>query len=192
MHRAKGDRFVRANELPVCDNDEPKANWTRVQTTPLTPRRKPHRRSKETLVGGGGGNGVLSLNTCVGAWSLAEGSNFTFLTGDTVSVTTSSHQRNAIEFAGKPMMAQHWMLSWQLCGSSLDQHCKGILYFCDFQGDPETPAPSSRILAWIPATFYNRPTRGSVEAPPNLHKTISDQAQPQTNQHVFHTISRPG
>ena len=22
MHRAKGDRFVRASELPVCDNDE--------------------------------------------------------------------------------------------------------------------------------------------------------------------------
>ena len=21
MHRAKGDRFVRANELPVCDNE---------------------------------------------------------------------------------------------------------------------------------------------------------------------------
>ena len=28
------------------------------------------------------------------------GPTFTFLTGDTVSVTTSSHQRNAIEFAG--------------------------------------------------------------------------------------------
>ena len=49
---------------------------------------------------------MLSLNTCVGGHDvLADG--FTFLTGDTVSVTTSSHQRNAIDFAGKPMMAQH-------------------------------------------------------------------------------------
>ena len=70
---------------------------------------------------------------------------FTFLIGDTVSVTTLGHQRHAIEFASKPMMAQHGMLSWQLCDSSvdLDQHCKRILYFCDFQGDPETPAPPS-------------------------------------------------
>ena len=91
----------------------------------------------------------------------------------------------------KPMMAQHWMLSWQLCDSSLDQHCKGILYFCDFQGDPETPAPSPGYThEYLQHLQYN--TRGSVEAPANLHKTISDQAQPQTNQHVFHTISRPG
>ena len=39
----------------------------------------------------------------VGAW----GPTFTLLIGDTVSVTTWGHQRNAIEFAGKPMMAQH-------------------------------------------------------------------------------------
>ena len=44
---------------------------------------------------------MLSLNTCDrGHDVLAEGPTFTFLTGDTVSVTTSSHQRNAIEFAG--------------------------------------------------------------------------------------------
>ena len=30
-----------------------------------------------------------------------------FLIGDTVSVVTLGPQRNAIEFAGKPMMAQH-------------------------------------------------------------------------------------
>ena len=35
------------------------------------------------------------------------GPTFTFLIGDTVSVTTSGHQRNAIDFAGKSMMAQH-------------------------------------------------------------------------------------
>ena len=60
------------------------------------------------LGGGGGGEGVLSLNTCAGGMMFWQrGPTFTFLTGDTVSVTTSSHQRNAIEFAGKPMMAQH-------------------------------------------------------------------------------------
>ena len=119
------------------------------------------------------------------------GPTFTFLIWDTVSVTTSGHQRNAIEFAGEPMMAQHRMLNWQLCDSSLDQHCKGILHFCDFQGDPETPAPSPGYTHEYMLHFqYN--TRGSVEAPPNLHKIISDQAQPQTNQHVSQTISRPG
>ena len=53
------------------------------------------------------GEGLLSLNTCVGGMMFWQrGPTFTFLTGDTVSVTTSSHQRNAIEFAGKPMRAQ--------------------------------------------------------------------------------------
>ena len=27
MHRAKGDRFVRANELPVCDNAHTAASY---------------------------------------------------------------------------------------------------------------------------------------------------------------------
>ena len=51
---------------------------------------------------------MLSLNTC--GWGQdvwQRGSTFTFLIWNTVSVTTSGHQRNAIEFAGKPMMAQH-------------------------------------------------------------------------------------
>ena len=142
---------------------------------------------------------MLSLNTCGeeggggGTMFWQRGPFFTFLIGDTVSVTTLGHQRIAIEFASKPMMAQHGMLSWQLCDSSvdLDQHCKRILYFCDFQGDPETPTPSPGYThEYLQHFQYN--TRGSVEAPPNLHKTISDQAQPQTNQHVLHTISRPG
>ena len=50
---------------------------------------------------------MLSLNTCRGHDVLAEGSNFYFLIGVTVRVTNSGHQRNAIEFAGKPMMTQH-------------------------------------------------------------------------------------
>ena len=53
---------------------------------------------------------MLSLNTFFlggGGVVLAEGFNFYFFDRDTVSVTTSGHQRNAIEFAGKPMMAQH-------------------------------------------------------------------------------------
>ena len=55
-----------------------------------------------------GGGGVKPQYLCVGGNDvLVEGSNFYFLIGDTVSVTTSGHQRNAIEFAGKPMMAQH-------------------------------------------------------------------------------------
>ena len=35
------------------------------------------------------------------------GPTFTLLIGDTVNVTASGYQRNAIEFAGKPMKAQH-------------------------------------------------------------------------------------
>ena len=57
--------------------------------------------------GGGGGEGVLSLNTCGDMMFWQRGPTFTFLIGDTVSVMTSSHQRNTIEFAGKPIMAQH-------------------------------------------------------------------------------------
>ena len=58
-------------------------------------------------------------------------------------------------------------------------------------GGPETPAPSPGYThEYLQHFQYN--TRGSVEAPLNLHKTISVQAQPQTNQNVFHTISRPG
>ena len=120
------------------------------------------------------------------------GPTFTFLIGDTVNVTTSGYQRNAIEFAGKPMKVQHWILSWQLCDSSvdLDQHCRGILYFCDFQGDPETPDPSPEYTHEY-LQHFQYSTRGSVEAPPNLHKTILDQAKPQTNQHVFHQDNQP-
>ena len=55
--------------------------------------------SPNTCVCGGGGGGMMF-------WQ--RGPTFTFLiVGDTVSVTTSGHQRNAIDFAGKPMMAQH-------------------------------------------------------------------------------------
>ena len=50
---------------------------------------------------------VLSINTCGGMMFWQRGPTLTFLIGDTVSVTTSGHQRNAIEFAGKPMIAQH-------------------------------------------------------------------------------------
>ena len=34
------------------------------------------------------------------------GPTFTFMIGDTVTVTTSGHQRNAIEFAGKTLNAK--------------------------------------------------------------------------------------
>ena len=78
------------------------SNLNRVQTTLATPRRKPHRRSFDAL-----GEGVLNLNTGGGMMVWQRGPTFTFLIGDTVSVTTSGHQRNAIEFAGKPTMAQH-------------------------------------------------------------------------------------
>ena len=54
--------------------------------------------SLNTCGGGGGGGGMMF-------WQ--RGPTLTFLIGDTVSVTTSGHQRNSIEFAGKMMMAQH-------------------------------------------------------------------------------------
>ena len=50
---------------------------------------------------------MLSLKTCGGMMFWQRGPTFTFLIEDTVSVTTSGNQRNAIEFAGNPMMAQH-------------------------------------------------------------------------------------
>ena len=50
---------------------------------------------------------MLSLNTSGGMMLWQRGPTFPFLIGDTVSVTTSGHQRNVIEFAGKPMMAKN-------------------------------------------------------------------------------------
>ena len=71
---------------------------------------KPHRRSQETLGGGGGGGGgegVLSLNTCRGHDVLADGSNFYFFDRGHCKRDEFGPPANAIEFAGKPMMAQH-------------------------------------------------------------------------------------
>ena len=37
MHRAKGDRFVRASERPVCDNAEADARYMRVVALYINP-----------------------------------------------------------------------------------------------------------------------------------------------------------
>ena len=61
----------------------------------------------------------------------------------TISGPSSTRQRNAIKwrFAGVPMMAQHWMLAWQLCGFQGIQNsiAKKPYIFCEFS-DPPPPS----------------------------------------------------
>ena len=73
-----------------------------------------------------------------------------FIRGKRIQISLKAgHHRPASEtpfkwrFAGGPMMAQHWLLAWQLCDFSWvpDQYCYETLCFLWFFRGVRTPAP---------------------------------------------------
>ena len=101
----------------------------------------------------------------------------------TVSVTTSGHQQNAIEFAGKPMMGQNWMLSW----TSIAREYYISAIFRGIQ-KPLPPPPDTRMNTWTFSVQY-KSVRGSTPKAPQNHNrkltsTYSIQSHDQDNHNL--------